>query len=73
MVDVFESPCAAERLRVARVFIDRIPAPSELRIVGASRGFSERTVPLSGEARGRGAEVLGVIDHTRRGWTGCVR
>jgi CRISPR/Cas system-associated exonuclease Cas4 (RecB family) len=47
---------AVEQLLGARV------AESRLYYCTRAGGFSERVVPLTGETRGRGAEVLGVID-----------
>ena len=47
---------AVEQLLGARV------VESRLYYCTRAGGFSERVVPMSGEARGRGAEVLGVID-----------
>jgi ATP-dependent helicase/nuclease subunit B len=41
MLGVFESPSAAERLRVARAFVDGVPAATELLIVGASRDAAD--------------------------------
>jgi ATP-dependent helicase/nuclease subunit B len=47
---------AVEQLLGARV------VESRLYYCTRAGGFSERVVPMSGEARGRGAEVLGLID-----------
>jgi CRISPR/Cas system-associated exonuclease Cas4 (RecB family) len=47
---------AVEHLLTARV------VESRLYYCTRAGGFSERRVPLTGEARGRGAEVLGLID-----------
>jgi CRISPR/Cas system-associated exonuclease Cas4 (RecB family) len=52
MLEAFESPSAAERLRVARAFIDGIPAGSELLIVGASRDASDDLARRVTVARG---------------------
>jgi RecB family exonuclease len=37
MLEIFQSPAAAERLGAARAFIERLPAATEILLVGASR------------------------------------
>jgi ATP-dependent helicase/nuclease subunit B len=52
MLEAFESPSAAERLRVARAFIELIPAATELLVVGASRDAADDLARRVTVARG---------------------
>ncbi|HEX6212119.1 MAG TPA: hypothetical protein VF136_15155, partial [Methylomirabilota bacterium] len=41
MLETFESPWAADRLRAAEAFVERVPAATEVLIVGASRAAAD--------------------------------
>src|SRR5688572_17060614 len=78
MLEAFESPSAADRLRVAGAFVDGIPAASEVLIVGASRGAADDLARRVTVARGATfglhrasfthlAVRLAVVEMARRG------
>src|SRR5438552_1001208 len=52
MLKVFHSSSAAERLRAARAFVERIPAATEVLIVGASRDAADDLARRVTAARG---------------------
>src|SRR5919204_3244516 len=52
MLESFHSPSAAERLRVAAEFLERLPAATEVLIVGASRDAADDLARHSTAARG---------------------
>src|SRR2546422_9538240 len=41
MLEMFQSSSAAERLRVAGAFVERVPAATEVLIIGASRDAAD--------------------------------
>ena len=52
MLKVFHSSSAAERLRAARAFVERVPAATEVLIVGASRDAADDLARRVTAARG---------------------
>src|SRR5438132_5731261 len=52
MLKVFHSPSTAERLRAARAFVERVPAATEVLIVGASRDAADDLARRVTAARG---------------------
>src|SRR3989442_8722734 len=52
MLETFQSPCAAARLRAARAFVERVPAATEALIVGASREAADDLARRVRAARG---------------------
>src|SRR6266480_1877837 len=52
MVETFQSPAAAQRLRAAGAFVERFPAATEVLIVGASRDAADDLARRVTAARG---------------------